>query len=480
MMVKIIVFQSCDWITKSSEEPKPLTFDKYVWDYRNRLTGVVFKDATEGVLKSIEYTYDVDNQRIGKKIDGVVTERYVIDRNQIALVFDGTGAQKARYLYGAEIDRVLAEETGANLHWFLADEQGSIKDVVDNTGTVIDHITYDSFGRIVSQTNPIDLRFAYTGREWDAETGQYYYRARYYDPTVGKFISEDPLGFAGNDSNLSRYVNNQANYFVDPFGLQIAVPIRPPINQPLFPPINSDTGSSRNLPTNAEVLEMIEEANRLNQSARLAQFGLSSLNSSLQILAESIETNWQLHPSNIYNRRTITNDIPLVLSPGLNGPSSGSLDRLRLGSPETYIGQPGSFSPNPPGYNSDPFLSPSFNTGNTDRPNLSPSYLEAASNDLPDLRGMRPSQAQNVLNEAGFTTTQEQPSEAGWEKFTHPDRSRIDINWQSGRVVRSAAPVYGSNGSVINRGQRVKYDGTEIPRNIPHDQHPPEYLDITQ
>jgi RHS repeat-associated protein len=196
---------------------------EYVWDYHNRLTGVVFKDAAGVVLKNIEYIYDVNNQRIGKKIDGVVTERYVLDRNQIALIFDGQGVQKSRYLYGTQVDQVLAEESGTQVRWFLADHQGTIKDVIDNSGAVIDHITYDSFGRIVSQTNPIDLRFAYTGREWDGETGQYYYRARYYDPADGRFISEDPIGFSGEDSNLSRYVGNSPNNFIDPNGLEAAV-----------------------------------------------------------------------------------------------------------------------------------------------------------------------------------------------------------------------------------------------------------------
>jgi RHS repeat-associated protein len=197
---------------------------EYVWDYRNRLTQVLFKDGAGAISKAIEYTYDVDNQRIGKKIDtsatggGEVIERYVIDRDQIALVFDGQGVQKSRYLYGAEIDQVLAEESGASVQWFLADEQGTIKDVVDNTGAVIDHISYDSYGRIVNQTNPIELRFAYTGREWDGETGQYYYRARYYDPTVGAFISEDPLGFGAQDTNLRRYVGNSPTNYTDPSG----------------------------------------------------------------------------------------------------------------------------------------------------------------------------------------------------------------------------------------------------------------------
>ena len=104
---------------------------EYVWDYHDRLTSVIFKDASGSVTKTIGYTYDVDNQRIGKNVDGVV-ERYVIDRNQIALVFDGSGVQKSRYLYGTVTDQVLAEETGANVLWFLADEQGTTKDVLDN------------------------------------------------------------------------------------------------------------------------------------------------------------------------------------------------------------------------------------------------------------------------------------------------------------------------------------------------------------
>jgi RHS repeat-associated protein len=118
---------------------------------------------------------------------------------------------------------VLTEESDTQVRWFLADHQGTVKDVVDNAGTVIDHITYDSFGRIVSQTNSIELRFAYTGREWDGETGQYYYRARYYNHADGRFISEDPIGFSGGDSNLIRYVGNSATNFIDPNGLEAAV-----------------------------------------------------------------------------------------------------------------------------------------------------------------------------------------------------------------------------------------------------------------
>jgi RHS repeat-associated protein len=60
---------------------------------------------------------------------------------------------------------------------------------------------------------------AYTGREWDPETGLYYYRARYYDPKVGRFISEDPIGFEGDDPNLYAYVEDDPVNWIDPSGL---------------------------------------------------------------------------------------------------------------------------------------------------------------------------------------------------------------------------------------------------------------------
>jgi RHS repeat-associated protein len=193
---------------------------EYDWDYRNRLTAVAFKDAAGVVTKSIEYTYDVDNQRIGKKVDGAVTERYVIDRNQISLVFDGAGTQTHLYLYGTAVDQVLADETPTSMVWALADRLGTVSDLVDNSGNVVNHITYDSFGRLVSESAPtFDFRYGYTGREQDDETGLEYYRARYYDSAVGRFISEDPIGFEAGDTNIYRYVGNNAVNAIDPSGL---------------------------------------------------------------------------------------------------------------------------------------------------------------------------------------------------------------------------------------------------------------------
>jgi RHS repeat-associated protein len=89
---------------------------------------------------------------------------------------------------------------------------------VDNTGQVLDHITYDSFGNVTSQTHPMaGLRYLFAGREFDSSIGLYYNRARYYDPRAGRFLSEDPAR-SGGDRNLYRYAGNDPVNLVDPRG----------------------------------------------------------------------------------------------------------------------------------------------------------------------------------------------------------------------------------------------------------------------
>jgi Pretoxin HINT domain len=103
-----------------------------------------------------------------------------------------------------------------------------------------------------------------------------------------------------------------------------------------------------------------------------------------------------------------------------------------------------------------------------------------AASRLSDLRGLYPDSAELALHSAGFKGNPVSPKSL-WQKFKHPDGSVVDINWQSGRVVRTAAPKYDpSTGARINDGQRIKFDGTEIPRPTPHDLHPPEYINPTQ
>jgi RHS repeat-associated protein len=110
--------------------------------------------------------------------------------------------------------------------------------IVNNSGVVQNHIRYDSFGRIVSQTVPaLTPRFAYTGREWDSEIELYFYRARYYNPTAGRFIGEDPIGLTAGDGNLNRYVRNSPIQGTDPMGLLVVTPIPVPVATPWYVPL---------------------------------------------------------------------------------------------------------------------------------------------------------------------------------------------------------------------------------------------------
>ncbi|MDB9526004.1 hypothetical protein PN498_08405, partial [Oscillatoria sp. CS-180] len=204
----------------------------YEWDHRQRLVAVSEGDGTT-VTQRITYTYDAYDRRLSQSVDPdgdgpavATTEHFVYDGDHIALVFNEAGTQTHRYLHGPNIDQILAEETADGaVHWALTDHQGSVRDVIDNSGTILNRIVYDSFGQVTSETNPdFDFRFGYTGRERDEATGLMYYRARYYDPAVGRFLSEDPMGFDAGDANLYRYVFNSPTNYTDPDG-QLAIPL---------------------------------------------------------------------------------------------------------------------------------------------------------------------------------------------------------------------------------------------------------------
>src|SRR5258708_33484009 len=87
----------------------------------------------------------------------------------------------------------------------------------DDSGNVVEGIGYDSFG---NNGGSARARYGYTRRERDPDTGVLYYRARFYDPQLGSFISEDPLGFEAEDVNLYAYVGNDPPTYTDASGLE--------------------------------------------------------------------------------------------------------------------------------------------------------------------------------------------------------------------------------------------------------------------
>src|SRR5437588_12921919 len=99
---------------------------------------------------------------------------------------------------------------------------GSITSLTDPAGAVVETNEYDSFGRELSHTGPVVHPYRYTAREWEADTNLYYYRARYYDQSTGRFLSEDPIGFAGGINFFDYSFNNPAK-FIDPSGLAVTI-----------------------------------------------------------------------------------------------------------------------------------------------------------------------------------------------------------------------------------------------------------------
>lgn len=185
----------------------------YSYDAQDQLIRIDFPDGGHAA-----YRYDALGRRIEKAVDSDIT-RYVYDGPDIALAFDGTNLIQARYSHGVSVDQPLAIIKGGASFFYHVDHLGSITRITDEAGTVINDYSYDAYGRIESATEAVSQPYAYTGRELDTESGLYYYRARYYDPQTGRFLSEDPIGFAAGDLNTYRYVWNSPQSWRDPSGL---------------------------------------------------------------------------------------------------------------------------------------------------------------------------------------------------------------------------------------------------------------------
>lgn len=185
----------------------------FTYDGENQLTRIDFPDGSFAA-----YRYDGLGRRIEKNAGGQLT-RFVYDSQNILAEFSPSGTQTALYTQGSGIDDVLSVHRGAATYFYQSDALGSVARVVDDAGAVKASLVYDSFGQILSGTGDPQSAYAFQGREFDKESGLYYFRARYYDPRLGRFISEDPLGFEGG-ANFFAFVHNNPINSTDPLGLK--------------------------------------------------------------------------------------------------------------------------------------------------------------------------------------------------------------------------------------------------------------------
>jgi len=195
----------------------------YTYDARNRLI------AVNGPGVTATFTYDVLGRRNSKTVNGVAS-RYLNDGADIVQEVGG-GAVGATYLRGLNVDEPFVRQS-SEPEFYHTDALGSVLALSNSSGVTATSYTYEPFGKNSSSgasTNP----FQFTGRENDG-TGLYYYRARYYNPQLGRFLNEDPLRFGGGDVNLFAYVNNNPINLTDPSGLLSAgIPVPPGCAPPL-------------------------------------------------------------------------------------------------------------------------------------------------------------------------------------------------------------------------------------------------------
>ena len=123
----------------------------------------------------------------------------VFDNEDILLEIDGSNNITARYTHGPGIDEPLVMEKGGAAFFYHADGLGSITEITDSTGALKQQYTYSSFGKIESQLDPTFIQpYTFTAREFDPETGLYFYRHRVLDPNTGRFLQGDPILRAGD------------------------------------------------------------------------------------------------------------------------------------------------------------------------------------------------------------------------------------------------------------------------------------------
>jgi RHS repeat-associated protein len=186
----------------------------YTWDYENRLTSV----TQPGSGGTVSFKYDPFGKRIFKS-SSTGTSIYAYDGTNLIEETNSSGAVVARYSQALKIDEPLAMLRGSTTSYYQADGLGSITSLSNAAGSLAQTYSYDSFGKQTNSSGSLTNPLQFTGRELDPETNLYFYRARYFDQSVGRFLSEDRLRFYGG-INFYPYVANDPLNYVDPSGLE--------------------------------------------------------------------------------------------------------------------------------------------------------------------------------------------------------------------------------------------------------------------
>lgn len=175
---------------------------QYSYDAADRLTAAALPDSTRTT-----YGYDANGNRVSQTV-GANSTNYLWDPTStygdVALETDGSGHQQVSYVLGD--NGPLAQTRNSATSYYLQDGQGSVRALANANGAITDQYRYDAFGSVQSHTGTTPNAYLYTGQQYDAATGLYDLRARYYDPGTGRFLNRDTAGFDQySPTNLNRY-----------------------------------------------------------------------------------------------------------------------------------------------------------------------------------------------------------------------------------------------------------------------------------
>ena len=193
------------------------------------MTGAVEKASDDTVLAQVTYTYDALGNRIGMDENGTQTWT-LYDGSTPIMDFNSSGSLEMRYLNGPTgdlVDSVIARESsGGTVAWYLPDRLGTIRDLINNSGAIIDHIDFSAFGTVLDQSDPSegDRMMGFAGMELDSVTGMNLAVYRVQDPGTGRWTSQDPWGFAGGEPDLYEYAGNFPTAAIDPLAAAVELP----------------------------------------------------------------------------------------------------------------------------------------------------------------------------------------------------------------------------------------------------------------
>lgn len=215
------------WGSHKKENPK---ITRYNYDVFGNLLSVTLPNG-----RHLEYVIDGQNRRVGKKVNGVLVHGFIYQsQTQIAAETNAEGKIVKSFVYGEKSnipDYMIYE---GKEYRIISDQVGTPKKIVEvATGKIVTELSYDEFGARPDVDGDIRVPFGFAGGLKDAETGLVRFGTRDYDPEVGRFVSKDPIGFNGGQTNLYSYTFNDPINFIDPAG---QFGLRPPPGIPVYTP----------------------------------------------------------------------------------------------------------------------------------------------------------------------------------------------------------------------------------------------------